>query len=68
MKSNLLICGHHQVLIFLVIEMFETSLMWSEIYYKWFGSIWYGIMWFCRYMGDMWYSLTIIAFGLHILF
>ena len=52
-----------------MIEMFETSLMWLEIYIiKWFGSIWYGMMWFCRYLGDLGYSLTIIAFGLHILF
>ena len=34
MKSNLvLICGH-DFDIFLVIEMFETSLMWLGIYYQ----------------------------------
>ena len=33
-----------------------------------FGSIWYGMMWFCRYLDDFGYSITIIAFGLHTLF
>ena len=32
------------------------------------GSIWYGMMWFCRYLDDFGYSITIIAFGLHTLF
>ena len=32
------------------------------------GSIWYGMMWFCRYLDDFGYSITNIAFGLHILF
>ena len=51
-----------------MIEMCETSLCgWRHII-KWFGSIWYGMMWICRYLGDLGYSLTIIAFGLHILF
>ena len=32
------------------------------------GSIWYGLMWFCRYLDDFGYSITIIAFGIHTLF
>ena len=31
------------------------------------GSIWYGMIKFCRYLDDFGYSITIIAFGLHIL-
>ena len=52
----------------LVIEMCETSFMWLGHIIKWFGLIWYGMMWLCRYLGDLGYSLTIIAFGFHILF
>ena len=32
------------------------------------GSIGYGMMWFCRYLGDFGYSITIIALGLLTLF
>ena len=27
------------------------------------GSIWYGMMWFCRYLGDLGYSITIRMLG-----
>ena len=32
------------------------------------GSIWYGMIWFCRYLGAFGYSITIIEFGLLTLF
>ena len=32
------------------------------------GSIWYGMIWFCRYLDGFGYSITTIAFGLHTLF
>ena len=32
------------------------------------GSIWYGMVWFCRYLDDFGYLITIIAFGLNTLF
>ena len=32
------------------------------------GSIWYGMMWFCRYLDGFGYSITSIGFGLHTLF
>ena len=51
--------------------MFETSLKWLEngdIFSSGLGLIWYGMMWYCRYLDDLGYSLTIEAFCFHILF
>ena len=41
--------------------MFETSLMWLEILSSGLGSIWCGMMWFCRYFDDLGYLLMIIV-------
>ena len=61
MKSNLVLLSVHNfdVRTFNVVEDILSSALWS---------IWYGMMWFCRYLDAFGYSITIIECGLLTLF